>query len=206
MKIKFLLLLSFLSVSIIASAQIHKGAVMIGGYLSYSTHKSETNDTKTHAFNISPGAGIAVRDNLILGVDVLYHNALSDYGQGSKNEMNGFGGGVFLRKYAVIAKKFYLFGQGRIGTTFFDEEQNSISNAYKVKTTNINLSAYPGVAYSITPKLLLEAGFPDLLYAGYTSRKVTGTSNDKTTGFQVATSLSSGTPLSIGMRVLLNRR
>ena len=205
MKIKSLLLPAFLFINILSFGQIQKGAVMVGGNISYSTNKSESTDSKSHSFNISPGAGIAVKDNLILGVDILYGSSL-DQGQLTRRETNGFGAGVFMRKYAVIAKNFYLFGQGRIGTSFYDEEHKNGNIVQEFKTTYINLSAYPGVAYSITPKLMLEAGFPDLLYAGYSSRKATGTPNDKSTSFGVATSLSSGTPLSIGMRVLLNRR
>jgi hypothetical protein len=207
MKIKSLLLLPFLSISIITSAQIQKGTIMIGGYLSYSSQKSEANNSKTHAFNISPGVGKAVKENLIVGIDVLYYGASSEstFAPGSKSETNGFGGGIFLRKYATIAKNFYLFGQGRAGTSFLKEETSFPGNAYTAKTTNINLSAYPGVAYSITPKLQLEAGLPNLLYANYNTRKVSGTNADKNTGFEVATSLSSGTPISIGLRVLLNR-
>ncbi len=203
MKVKSLLLPALLLTSLLSFAQIEKGSTLIGGTLAFSTVNNESNNSKLTAFNISPAIGKALKQNLVLGVDLLYYYSKSKSVGVPANEAktNGIGGGVFLRQYASLAKKLYLFGQGRIGTAFYKTEHTSPAiNDYK--NFNINLSAYPGFAYSITPRLMLEAGLPNLLQVNYGSQKIEN-SSDKNSSFEILTSLSDGVPLSIGLRVLL---
>lgn len=197
----------FLASSI--SAQINKGAILVGGNLGFSTQKTEVTDEKTNTFNISPAIGRAIKENLIAGIDLAFSRSLSlrDNVNYYENSFKSYGGGIFLRKYALIANSFYLFGQARIGGYSLEEKQASTTIVYNTDSYGIDLSVYPGIAYAITKKLQLEAGLPNIFSIGYFSRKTTSTQSTTTIhtkSFGASTSLTNGAPLSIGIRLLLN--
>jgi hypothetical protein len=209
MQFKISLVVSFLLVAMSASAQINQGAILIGGNLSFSREESNSFQQMANRFTFSPAIGKAIKENLIVGVDLTYSRQKS-YGVGNSFfnfNSKTYGGGIFLRSYKVVAKNFYLFGQGRIGTYFQQDEETNNTSSRKSATLGINIAIYPGIAYEITKKLQLEAGFPELFYVGYTSGRSTynpGSGPNRTRGFGVSTSLTNGTPLSIGMRLLIN--
>lgn len=209
MQFKHLLLASFLLASVSVSSQIYKGAVFIGGNLSFSREESNQFVRQINRFIFSPSAGIAIKENLVTGVDLTYSGFRSWNADSTFINVNSktYGGGIFLRSYKVVAKNLYLFGQARVGTSIEHEEQTSNTDLRRSETYRINLTIYPGIAYQITKKLQLEAGFPELLRLGYTSIMTTynpGVEPTRTRGFEASTSLTNGTPLSIGIRLLIN--
>lgn len=114
---RFLLtLLTILFFSGFANAQFTKGALLVGGELSYSQSSSETGGTTdqnvhTGVFNISVGK--AMDENTVIGINLTY--------SGSKeiipdvNRQNFYGISIFYRKYKSLGKDFYLFGEAGAG-------------------------------------------------------------------------------------------
>ena len=109
-----------------------------------------------------------------------------------------------------MGKDFYLFVQSRLGmglgnsktTDAVQAANNSKSNGY-----NVQLTIYPGIAYSLTKKFQLEAGFNNLAYVQFSHAKQTAASNNQsvaTNSFSLGSSLSNFARLTIGFRVLLN--
>lgn len=97
-------------------AQINKGTVFLGGSLGFAHQKTETNGTesKQNVANILPAIGIAVRNNLVAGVQLAYsNNRLSDDVMGSEPYSRSYGGGVFVKKYRPLGRNFLLFGARR---------------------------------------------------------------------------------------------
>lgn len=193
-------------------SQIKKGAHFLGGSLGIQTGKTTSSggaELKTHSVTIAPAYGKAIKDNLIVGADISLENgAGEDFG--TKQETNGYGGGVFIRKYLPLGKGFYLFGQGRLGV-----------NARKIETSqklppsivvdnrefNTTLSFYPGVSYAINKKIHLETAFNNLAYIQYShvsseASNIPGKS--KGNSFTLGTNLSNLSSFVLGIRFILN--
>lgn len=207
------ILFSTLIVLVIASTangQIKKGAVLLGGNIGFSTQKTDdpfNTAQKTTNFVISPAFGRAVKENLIVGFDLNYSYYKNESNIPNIQTTNGYGLGVFIRRYKELGKGFYLFGQGRIGGTY-NNTKNDIHlpappSEYQVKGFSIDAGIYPGIAYAVSNKLQLETGFNNLVYASYSHTNNEGT-DLKTNSFAIGSSLSNFSGLTIGFRVLLN--
>ena len=116
--------LTIIAVSIFvcsANAQIKKGSIFRGGDISGSTQKTKIGDITTNKQNgitISPVFGKAIKDNLVLGMNVGFGIYEMDNSNGNNYSQNAdfYNAGVFLRKYKNIgAGGFYLFVQGGLG-------------------------------------------------------------------------------------------
>ncbi|MGN6292126.1 MAG: hypothetical protein ACTHMV_05220 [Chitinophagaceae bacterium] len=214
---KYLLLVLIATVCIVSvtDAQIKKGATFLGGDISGNTSRTKAADTvysKQKGFTISPVFGKAIRENVVLGVDLIAMTSLNETGGGTSEQKNrAYGGGIFLRKYKQLGNSgFSIFAQGRLGVRFDRYETNSTNATYSdvTKTFNTTLSAYPGMSYTISKKLQLEIGFYDLLAINYASSKRTVTDSQvneyKTTGFSLSSSLDNFSPFYLGFRLLLN--
>ncbi|HEX2848858.1 MAG TPA: hypothetical protein VHN59_20090 [Chitinophagaceae bacterium] len=199
----------------VTHAQIKKGATFLGGSISGTTTKTERSDTlfsKEKGLIISPAFGKAIKENLVLGVDLSIRVFNNDFRGNSLEQRNhSYGGGVFLRKYKQLGSSgFSVFGQGRLGVTFDKYKNNSTSMTYSeiTKGFGVLLSFYPGLSYSVSKRLQLETGFYDLLSINYSRSKrtvINPTLNEyKTTDFGVSSSLSNASPLYLGFRLLLN--
>lgn len=206
----FTLIVLGLCITATMNAQIKKGSVLLGGSVGFSSSKSEDeySKNKQHNFNISPAAGKAIKDNLIVGVDVSVG--------GSKRTVNGFnyrgnshGVGIFVRKYFEAAKRFYLFGQGRVGTDFYKQEHDYNGGFAKRQGHSINAGFSPGVSYAVSNKVHLESGFTNLFYFRYYNDKDTPMSPiytnliSKSSGFNVGTFLNNASEITLGVRILL---
>lgn len=217
MKAKFLLSLILISSSFtICNAQITKGTVSLGGDLSFYTSTSSTegnsNDRKQNNIYLAPSIGKAVKDNLIFGVDLEYRHTFDRLENNpAKSQGNNFGAGVFLRRYLTLGKGFYLFAQGTAGISYGIEKVVTYpSGTFKSETKSIGASVtfYPGVAYAISKKFQIEAGFRDLAYIGYghSKRVITqgsplNTEKTKTSAFNIGTTAGSFTNFTLGFRV-----
>jgi hypothetical protein len=209
MKCKHLLITVITFTSLSASAQINKGSIFLGGHFGFSTGKVQ--NQKSSGLSISPAVGLAVKENLIVGVDFKLDQTKSSF-PGFQDKMTNryTGGGIFLRKYAHLGKGFYLFGQGRIGAARSIIDYDNDSSGQDAKGFAVNLGFFPGVAYSVTPRLHLEIGLPDLLNVSYSKQNYAATANHsafKATSFSATTALNSTTSvLSIGVRFFLDKR
>ena len=217
MKANFLLSLILVSCSFtICNAQIKKGTISLGGDLSFYTNSSSTqgssDNSKQNNLNLSPSIGKAVKDNLVFGIDLSYvHSFSKSENNIVKNSGNSFNAGVFLRKYLTLGKGFYLFGQGTAEVGYGTAKtsyQNSSMYKSETKSFGTALAFYPGASYAISKKFQVEAGFRNLVYAGYShsEQETTQAPNSTTTkskgnSFQIGTTANSITSFTMGFRV-----
>ncbi len=200
-----------------SKAQINKGSVLIGGTLNVYTNNVKNTDssiTTSTNFIISPSVGFAINTNTILGFSLLYGN-ISNKGYSSfKIKDNSYGAGIFLRKYKLLSKNFYLFGEGNLMfnyETYNYSTQYAYQSEYDSKSYGINLNISPGVAYNLTGKLQLEAGLQKLLSIGYAhnneTSKNSGYPNLKENNFGLSSSLDpvSLNNIFIGLRFLITK-
>lgn len=195
------------------NAQIGKGSLWLGGGIGYSSSKSDnlTPETKTTNFNVNPGIGTAVKDNLIVGIDVSYSNEVDKaplyVGGGSINETKKYttyGAGVFARQYVPIVNRLYIFGQARVyylGGKQTDE-YSTVNN--KTENWSTGLSFYPGVSFALTKKLHLESGFNNLFNVSYGQSKNNGTVTAK--NFAVGATTNNSSYFTVGFRLLINNK
>jgi len=214
---KFLLsLFTIISIASSLHAQIGKGSLWLGGGVGYS--KSENNDTSypytMKTLSINPSIGIAISDNLIVGVTLSYSiiddNASRNYYLNSKNKQ--YGGGIFVRQYIPVVNRLYIFGEGDATyTTFkFDKtiDDGNRSHTYN-KGWTCAISFYPGVSFALTKKLQIEAGFNNLLSIQYTKRKNNENSfygEFHSNNFNARLNLENGAAFTLGFHLLLNNK
>ena len=210
-KIKFYFLSISILFTILAQAQIKKGSIFLGGDIGGVTQKTESgsNTSKQSGFFISPVFGKAIKENLVLGTDLLYgHNK---YESGGEQTISTYGIGVFLRKYKAIGSSgFYIFLQGRAGYRFTNNKLEGPATYVNVaKNHTASLSIYPGLSYAVSKRLHLETGFNSLVSVNYfTETAETGnpvTSSTKTSGLNISSSLNNISNLYLGFRVLLSK-
>ena len=202
------------------NAQINKGTVWLGGQVGFSTNNGQylnsgINSSKSNSLILAPAVGIAVKSNLIAGVDVLYEhdNYSAIYtNANNNNDNNNYGIGFFIRKYASLGKGFYLFGQGRLGTAYLTQsaDQGSANSSTNSKGFNVGLGFYPGIAYQVSKHFQLETGFNNVFVMQYqytdSKQMITGVSYEsKSNSFSVGSSLSSLSSFMLGFRYLISK-
>ncbi len=217
MKIYLLAICVF--ISSIAHAQINKGAIFIGGDLGiYGSNGSSENPSdytsKSSQYNFSPSVGKAIKDNLVVGGNLLlsfYNNTQQPYNNKITNSR--IGAGIFIRKYLPIGKSFYLFGNAALGG-------HSISNSYttsqiltkKETGYEINATLIPGISYQLNKCLFLEVALNNLINLGYqqinaqNENGVGGNYKSSNKSFNFSSSLGSGVPLQVGLRWMIPRK
>jgi hypothetical protein len=215
-KILTLSIIAIFSFSLTSQAQINKGSIMLGGSLGGNFNNVKNPDTvsgKSNSFSISPAIGFAVSNNTIVGFSLLYglntnKDALND------QKSHFYGAGIFARKYKLVAKDFYLFGEAQLMYTYqtYNYSANNYGGGeYDSKSNNIALNITPGIAYSLTHSIQLEAGLQNLLSVGYSSTKENAEEPNnpdyKTNGVNFSSSLSpiSLSGVSLGIRFLINK-
>lgn len=202
-----LVLLSFVS-----NAQISKGSILLGGGLSLSSSKPDNNTYKSTGFTISPSAGIAIKENKVLGLQLSYgHSNFDNNNNPGDGHSNSYGASVFLRNYLSVAKNLYLFGQGQAGFGYNKSETiESINSTNTREQLNTSISLFPGLSYALTKRFQLEVFMSNLVQAGYSSDKSTLTSGGFTTSGR-SQSLSFNinanpfTDLGLGFRIILGK-
>lgn len=204
--------------SLASNAQINKGSIMLGGSLGGNFNNIKDPDTvtsKTNSFSISPAIGFAVSNNTIVGFSLQYgfNNYKYPYLL-QEQKYHSYGAGVFLRKYKPLSKDFYLFGEGELmynHYTYNYSTNNNNGTEYDSKGNSIALNITPGIAYSLTRCIQLEAGLQNLLSIGYSSGKENAKDPNnidyKTSGVNFNSSLSpvSLSGISLGIRFLINK-
>jgi hypothetical protein len=197
-----------------ASAQIKKGAVLLGGtisgYTQKTTNNGSTNNFRQKGLLINPAVGIATKENRIWGVNAGYGSSKTFGDNINTPRSKTTQGGIFHRRYLPLGKGFYVFGEGAIN---YSVQKNTFQapnpNYQTVQQTNTSLYLYPGITYAVGERFLLEASINNLLSAGYSSNKEayndgTVTGSRKTNGFSFSSNVGTSAPLSVGFRFLLN--
>lgn len=199
-----------------ANAQINKGSIMLGGVFSGSFNNLKDPDTialKTNTITIQPSIGLAIDTNTILGVALYYGNKTDKYFTINEKTKN-FGAGIFFRKYKQLGKNFYLFGEGDLLYSHSSYDYSSINpngSEYDSKGNAIQFYITPGIAYSLTRSLQLEAGLQNIIAVFYSTTNekalTPGNQDYKTSGAGFSSSLNpvqlSG--IFVGVRFLFNK-
>lgn len=216
MKQKVLLsLLILFSVIGSAHAQISKGSLWLGGGVSYSKSKTNLPSTipdTTRIFNITPSIGIAVSNNLVVGIKLLYSSYKDNISPLYSNQKNKqYGGGFFVRKYIPVVNRLYIFAEGDATYTHFKflrTYSNGYADLYNKGWTG-TIAFYPGLSFALTKKLQIEAGFNNLLGIQYTKANANDgyyNTNKRSETFTAGVNLENGSALFLGFRLLLNNK
>ncbi|MFD2035605.1 hypothetical protein ACFSKL_12450 [Belliella marina] len=122
---KLLIFLAF--VPLVSFGQFSKGTKMIGGNISFSSSKynSEPNlPSYNNYFSGNSHLGFFLNESFAIGPAINFTNIKTPFFNPTTNSIgyrntNSYGGGVFVRKFLPISEKFYfsLQGEGLVGRT-----------------------------------------------------------------------------------------
>jgi hypothetical protein len=165
-KILFFFTLSAFVFSESTYSQISKGSVLLGGDFGFSTQKTTGNAANTgtqNGFTISPSFGKAIKINTFFGGFVFIRNYREKNDPANyyiDHKINGWGGGIYLRKYYPLGKSpFSVYMQGTLDYDYNKEYGNrGPDNAFNTKINSLNLYCNPGVSFKLSKKLQLETG------------------------------------------------
>lgn len=214
-----LILAVIFSFSCSANAQFSKGSVLLGGQLSFSgyTNNNSYGDQNTHSGNFNISLGKATGENAVMGINLFYSPYTNNnYYNGNipvkvAYSNNGYGIGVFYRKYKSLGKEFYLFGEAGVEYSGSTESGKNDSAVKVISGSGSGGSIYitPGIAYKISKKFFLEITIPDIFLVSFENHTTTSQyyypQTTKNNQFTVSTSLNAS-PLSnlgIGFRLIL---
>lgn len=201
-----------------AQAQIIKGGILLGGSLG-ANHTSSVNTYTTPGTSIFvyPSIGKAVKDNLVLGVNLSY-GYVSNNNQSLAYRTDYFGVGGFVRKYRPLGTSgFSVFVEGNLNLQYARDKEfvypDASTTAYPAvqKTYSVTAAFSPGIAYAISKHVMVESSLFNMAYIGYSNGKTrytpeTGGSADysKSSTFTVSTNLNQlVNALSIGVKFVI---
>jgi hypothetical protein len=204
-------LLFFLGTFFIASfvqAQIAKGSILLGGGISGYKNKSVNGnlETENKGISISPSAGIAVKENSVLGIKAAYSHAKYEPGPGQKNY--GYAGGLFFRRYLSLSKSFYLFGEAGAEYGYSKIEYTVVDTKSVMKNRGFSLDLFPGIAYAVSNRFHLEASLNNLVFISYgkiSNDQISpgNVAHQENSSISFSSSAGSANPLSIGFRFVI---
>lgn len=220
MNLKVLLPLLFaFTCALTTQAQISKGAKLFGSSIGYNHVKLNSSnvmqsDIKTTSFVVSPSAGVAVKENLVVGIRLDYSKSTEksqhNYGSSGTTENKNYGGGFFLRKYVPLVNRLYVFGESNIMYTVNRQkasQQSSSNSGYEIKSKgwSTGLNFTPGISYGVSKKFQIEGGFNSLLNVSYAKSKTTYENNEvaKMDSFSGGIGSDNGSMFYVGFRVIL---
>jgi opacity protein-like surface antigen len=217
MKLKIFLSVVFACTLLSTSyAQINKGSTWLGSNFSYSQSKEgieQPVDRKIRTTSVLPAFGVAIKENLVLGI---YGNYIYE-----RSENNGvlidskekkYGGGLFVRRYVPVFNRFYIFGEGRLGYNTYETKNKwnygNVISSGKIKGWNTGVTFTPGISYGVTQNVQLEAGFVSLFSIMYANAKTTSDyyPPSKLKSFNADLNLDRLSSFSLGVRFLINKK
>jgi len=213
-KITFITL-AFLCCSFFVNAQIKEGSLLIGGQVYYANVSAKTSNggrmEKASNGVIDLSLGKAIKDNVVLGVHLQFIPGTSDQiNNGSvsyKTKSNGYGAGVFYRKYKTLAKDFYFFIEA--GANYLYEKQttrDTAGNKVQMSTYSaVQLALAPGISYKVLKNLHMEVMIPGLLTLQYEVDKTSSISQSASQNkytFNTNINASTLNNLSVGFRLI----
>jgi hypothetical protein len=192
----FYLLAAGLFTLCIANAQIKKGDILLGGNVNFNTSNTKPIGSASDAtsFAILPSIAKAVKDDLIVGLNLAYTHGRSKYGSPTFiSTSDTYGLGVFVRKYKSLGANFALFAEGDLSGNY--NQTNSYPDGGPKPPANkgysVNAGFYPGLAYFISRHVQVETGMQNLFYAQYGHTKTGDGANEvKSNSFSLGTGLS----------------
>ncbi|MBN9350147.1 MAG: hypothetical protein J0H55_05625 [Chitinophagaceae bacterium] len=206
MRIKFFLFLIFILSGISYSrAQVAEGKFLLGGSATFN-HTKATNeivnmDQRTDNVSADVLVGKFISSSVAVGLIGQYSHVKS-----GQSKYNGFGIGVFGRKYKSLGAKFYLIGQGDV--MYLHSSATAVSGSTNKLLSNGGvLDLFPGVSYALTPKFQMELMIPGFFSMSYITQKnetggsVTSKQNQFSAGLNLDRNVISN--LGIGFKFIL---
>jgi hypothetical protein len=205
-------------ISIVASSQIEKQSILLGGQLFYYNNKNQVENLnqKSESGTMSVSIGKAFKENRIFGVNLGFSpirqsNYLSS-GDTTTLTFNRFDIGLFYREYKKLAKDFYFFSQ--VDAAYITANQKE---HYKIASADVTatqrggyISLTPGISYQVFKKMQLELTIPNILSMQYLVTKIESqvpqVKNSKQEQFLFYSNLNNNTSLSwlgVGFRFVL---
>ena len=191
----------------IVQAQINKGSILLGGGIGFNNNKVKDTDKKDHSVSIAPSVGIAVKQNIIVGLNFSYYHSKNEIGTYTPVSNSSSGLAVFARKYMPLGKRFYAFGETAIYYLNSKYIYTNPTNKSEQKSWTTGINIYPGLSYAVTKRFHLEAGLPQLANLGYSKTKniTNGTTTEENTQLGFHLSASSFSALNFGFRFFLSK-
>ena len=209
---KLLLFFSITMLTTICKAQINKGTILLGGDINFTAQAVEqsgiSGTQKNSYLAFSPVLAKAIKQNTFLGGSLSFSSGRSVNLNNDKLESNGYGAGVFMRKYKSVLKNFYAFLQAGLTTTWSKSEIVASGLSYQ-KSFYTSLNITPGLSIGISKKIYLETGFANVALLSFSRTKTVDKtmSVSQTTinrAVQFSSSLSAmSSNLYFGFRVML---
>ncbi|HEY4650786.1 MAG TPA: outer membrane beta-barrel protein [Pontibacter sp.] len=201
-----------------AFAQTSKGTIVVSGTAGFSNSQN-SNDPQTAelnaiSFNITPGIGYMLLDELEVGASVGYSfnksTQVSDdkvTGVDYTLKSNTFNYGAYAKKYFVLSERIALTGlasavisKGESSSEFIIQDE--FRGSSETKVSNYKISLAPGATFFLNDKAGISASFGSLGYAKYTTKPKSGGSKSETT--LVGLDLNSST-LALGFSYYISR-
>ncbi|HVW62122.1 MAG TPA: hypothetical protein VHC48_18860 [Puia sp.] len=217
MSMKFSFLTVGIFIASIANAQINKGTALLGGNIQFGTTSSKaggaSSTNKETDINIAPSLGVAVKNNLVIGGTLVYgysNKKDDDPSYGNSLKTNNYGAGFFVRRYKDIIPGIYVFAEGNLLGLY--QRQKGTNNAdpstpyLDAKGYTITTGFYPGIAFNLGKKFMIEGGFQNLFFMQYAHGSTKyGLNDTKQNQFLIGTGLNSTAlaGFTVGFRFLL---
>jgi len=196
----------FVLLTSVLHSQINKGSVLLGGNIGFSTNKAKDTSLKNNSVLVTPVAGIAVKQNLIVGILLSYGHSESNMTYPSaETEYKSYAAGIFVRKYVPLGKGFYFFGETGLNYQNYSDTYDYTSQKNELKGQSISIDLYPGVSYAVSKNFQLEFGIPQLVSLGYskTEQLVNDATTQKTNGVNFNAAASAFSNFVLGFRIFL---
>lgn len=183
-----LILVVVLCAAITSKAQISKGTYLIGGYINSVNTKSDFTgrpDFKGNGIALNTSVGKSIKENLVVGVILAYstiHTVNNYYTADSGDyKLNQYTAGLFARKYKLLAKNFYFFGDvNAVYSQVNDKQEFPASSNYNPVKTNqkiISSALSTGISYQVLKKMQMELIIPQIISLQYSTGKLDGGEN-----------------------------
>ena len=145
--------MTMMLMSTLTFAQIQKGAVQLGGSITYNEFENRFQESKL--FQVLPQAGLFVSDNTSIGLSLgySYQETPVNFGQ---SEVRQFLLGMYSRFHKTVSDKFYMFLQPAFTFGF-----NRFDGTHR---DNFTINVAPGLMYFVSEKIALEMNVGELFY------------------------------------------
>jgi hypothetical protein len=207
-----LILIVFTCLQSITKAQINKGSVLLGGGVNFYNNKETASNPnqKENSIGFTPVIGGAIRQNLVAGIQLTYSHSKNKLtsAPAPDYENNLYGAEVFFRKYLLLGKNFYLFGQTSLYYRNSKYTYNYITYTTEQKDQSIGMGLYPGISYAVTKRFHLEVSLANLISFEYSNHKYinAGVITEDRHGESFNATASSLSNLTIGFRFFLMKK
>ncbi|GAB3199409.1 hypothetical protein ABID22_002329 [Pontibacter aydingkolensis] len=183
MKKIFFTVLCFVLVQL-SFAQIPQGSWTATGTLGYTSRTEEAKsgnvELNRQSYQVSPGIGYFVTNNLELGLMAGYryseHDEKNSIMAGPSytnyHEIKNYSAGVYARAYKFLVNNLAVYGQADVNYNFSDVSYKQVLSSFskyelenKTETNYFSAAVRPGIAFFLSDKISLNATYGELSYS-----------------------------------------